>query len=103
MESFNVNPVSGVNAAPKVTTVASNASSQSQNSGTDKVEISSQGMYLSNLVNKVSSMPDVRENVVQDFKQQVSSGVYPPPSIIEGLTHLLGMSANTSSQGSKSF
>lgn len=74
-------PVSGVNASSKVSAAAAASVS-------DKVEISSEGAFAANLASQVSGFDSVRPEIVQNFKSQISA--YPPPTLIEGLTLLLG-------------
>jgi len=58
---------------------------------TDKVEISSKGSYVSDLVQQVKQMPAVRTDVVGSYKAQVESGLFPPPSLIAGFQKLAGL------------
>jgi hypothetical protein len=46
--------------------------------------------FFSSLVKKASQMPEVRSDVVIDFKARIQSNNYPSPDIIDGLSKLIG-------------
>jgi hypothetical protein len=56
----------------------------------DTVTFSPESLQFTKYVDMVKSLPDERQSVIDDFKERVKHGVYPPPEIIDGLTKLLG-------------
>ncbi|MBQ3456734.1 MAG: flagellar biosynthesis anti-sigma factor FlgM [Synergistaceae bacterium] len=65
----------------------------SYNSGsfteTDNANISSFGSLLAKATAEMKNIPDVRENVVADFKSRIESGTYNPP--LDKLANVLYM------------
>lgn len=65
----------------------------SYNSGsfteTDNANISSFGSLLAKATAEMRNIPDVRENVVADFKSRIESGTYNPP--LDKLANVLYM------------
>jgi len=66
--------------------------SQPTSDDQDQALISSSGGLFSSLVSDASSMPEVRGDLVASFKSRIASGQYPEPSVIAGLTDVLGSS-----------
>lgn len=96
---MNINNVPQVSASPpqevRVDAVQNvgNAPVQpgySSGQSSDRIEISSQGAYATNLASSLRKMDTVRPNVVGELKDQVEVGMYPPPALINGLNRLLG-------------
>lgn len=46
----------------------------------DKLEFSNRGTEVGKLVEQVKNLPDVREEKVNEFREQISKGNYNPPS-----------------------
>jgi anti-sigma28 factor (negative regulator of flagellin synthesis) len=56
----------------------------------DRVELSKEAEFNMSYVQRIKDMPEVRPELVEHFKSRIQEGNYPPPAIIDGLTHLLG-------------
>lgn len=57
---------------------------------TDSVAFSDDGLRFQRFLDKARAEPDVREDVVASFRERIANGSYPPPSITDGLTRLIG-------------
>lgn len=98
MNTMNIGPIDGSSQVPRADVRPSQASSEAQgvSGGADSVQISKESLFAANLVNEASKLPDVRPEVVADLKQQVTTGNYPPPAIVDGLARLIGQSLDKS-------
>lgn len=56
----------------------------------DSVNLSQQAVAIDRYVGAVKSMPQIRSDVVENLHSNVSRGHYPPPSIVDGLTKMIG-------------
>jgi negative regulator of flagellin synthesis FlgM len=48
--------------------------------GGDKIELSHKGAKVSQMVDQIKQMPDVRQDRVDELKQKIASGEYGPSS-----------------------
>lgn len=56
----------------------------------EDLDIAPSAVEISQLLSKVKALPEVRNEVVESFREEVNAGGYPPPVLIEGLARLLG-------------
>jgi hypothetical protein len=69
--------------------IASSRSSAPPSSG-DQVSMSLSPETFASLVSDAGSMPEVRGGVVDAYKSQVQSGLYPTSDTVDGLVDLMG-------------
>ncbi len=81
--------INGISASSYVTGNKNN-SAASPKPALDQAVIGFSADSFSKLVKQASQMPEVRSEVVDAFKSRIQSGAYPPPEVIEGLTHVIG-------------
>lgn len=58
----------------------------------DSISLSQEALAIEQHVKAVKNTPEVRPEVIQPLKAAVVSGHYPPPSIIDGLSKMIGNS-----------
>lgn len=64
--------------------------SQPIQTSNDTVTLSPESLQFSKYVEVVKSLPEERTELVEKFKQELKQGCYPPPTIIDGVTRLIG-------------
>jgi hypothetical protein len=57
----------------------------------DTVTFSPESLELSKYIDIVKGLPEKRDMDIEKLKSDIKNGIYPPPTIINGLTKLVGL------------